>query len=89
MLFQTWAKSGYLDRRLDDRVKLDRIVTGQTNKKNKYYQALMDDMIQQASEDGSTGPSPLMNQLVQVTSGTSIWMPLRSCSACPACAGPR
>eukprot|EP00873_Tetraselmis_striata_P012845 jgi/Tetstr1/433109/TSEL_022441.t1 len=72
MLFQTWAKSGYLDRRLDDRVKLDRIVTGKTNKKNTYYQALMDDMIQQASEDGTSGPSPLMTQLVQIRSEQAL-----------------
>eukprot|EP00193_Tetraselmis_chui_P009093 CAMPEP_0177752238 /NCGR_PEP_ID=MMETSP0491_2-20121128/811_1 /TAXON_ID=63592 /ORGANISM="Tetraselmis chuii, Strain PLY429" /LENGTH=408 /DNA_ID=CAMNT_0019267425 /DNA_START=167 /DNA_END=1393 /DNA_ORIENTATION=+ len=72
LLFCTWAKSGYLDRRLDDRVKLDRMVTGVSSKKSQYYQALVDDMMAQATDDSAATPSPLTSQLVQIRSEQAL-----------------
>lgn len=65
-MFAMWARSGYMDRRLEDRTRLDRIVTGRKTEKRSYYDHVMNDLLAKHTSDAS--PSQLTNELLQMRS---------------------
>jgi len=77
-MFAMWSRSGYMDRRLEDRTRLDRMVTGRPTRKAHYYQHVMDDLLRQhaasSSDSGSDsdGPPDPTNELLQVRT-SSAW----------------
>jgi len=65
-MYAMWGKSGYMDRRLEDRARLDRMVTGKEAQKRSYYAHVMSDLLRKHTSDAA--PSELTNELLQIRS---------------------